>query len=331
MMKPGMVMLFAGAAALAGCAAEPARYGYAASYGATPPSFTSDRLATRPPAWAVLPAEAGRVLAVRMTEYANGIRQEVVLDGAGATPGENAITLEALLPPGRPFEGARDDLLRVERPSVEALGGELARAFPGMPMTISPEERANPQGAFGFASGTSGSTSCLYAWQYVAPDRSLTLAEGALATGSYPYSVRLRLCRDLPVARLLSLASELAIHSLVVTGAETRPQPSSAAAGDPLDIALEQPRRSRAIETDDLSRATGRRPRNAPRHGLLYPAGARLNRLRNDLRTRPAGVGGGSTVPLPDEVRGGSFVPVPGAGASARVDDLPLPRLKTAP
>ena len=194
---------------LAGCAASPS---LAPDYIGRYPGYEPVSDATVPSGAPIasLPASAGSVLSIRNMSFSNGLRQVIVLEGPAAMTGENTIVVEALTPPMVGVASGND--LRLAPPSDTEIQSELAKLFPTVAMQISGDVEHGPQGSFGYASGKSGGLNCLYAWEYLAPRRPLTLLEGASGTGVYPASVRVRLCRAEPLADLLA-----DMHRLTVT------------------------------------------------------------------------------------------------------------------
>ncbi len=194
---------------LAGCAASPS---LTPDYVGRYPGFESGRDSYLPAGapLASLPAAAGNVLSVRDTRFSNGLRQEIVLEGPHAMTGENKIVVEALTPPIAGVAPGND--LRLASPSDTEIQFELAKVFPDVAMEVSSDVEHGSQGPFGYASGKNGRLNCLYAWEYLAPQRPLSLLEGASGTGVYPASVRVRLCRAEPLADMLT-----DMHRLIVT------------------------------------------------------------------------------------------------------------------
>ena len=195
-----LTLILVSSIGLAGCAASPL---LAPDYIGRYPGAETALESTVPPdaALASLPGSAGSVLSVRDTTFSNGLRQTIVLDGPRAMTGENKIVVEALTPPMAGVAPGND--LRLASPSDADIQSELSKLFPGVVMQVSGDVERGPQGPFGYAAGKSGGLNCLYAWEYLAPRRPLTLIEGASGTGTYPASVRVRLCRVEPLADLL--------------------------------------------------------------------------------------------------------------------------------
>ena len=223
---------------LAGCAASPL---LAPDYiGRYPGAETAlESSVPTDAALASLPGSAGSVLSVRDTHFSNGLRQTIVLDGPRAMTGENKIVVEALTPPMAGVAPGND--LRIASPSDADIQSELSKLFPDVAMQVSGDVERGPQGPFGYAAGKSGGLNCLYAWEYLAPRRFLTLLEGASGTGAYPASIRVRLCRAEPLADLLA-----DMHRLVVT-------PPGTFAGRARVAQIQDPVREDALEA-------GRRP-----------------------------------------------------------------------
>ena len=316
---------------LAGCAASPL---LAPDYIGRYPGAEAVLDSTVPidAALASLPGSAGLVLSVRDTNFSNGLRQTIVLEGPAAMAGENKIVVEALTPPMAGVAPGND--LRLASPSDADIQSELSKLFPGVAMQVSGDVERGPQGPFGYAAGRSGGLNCLYAWEYLAPRRPLTLLEGASGTGAYPASVRVRLCRAEPLANLLA-----DMHRLIVTPPGTfAPRATVAQTQDPLredalEAAVGPVERMPVAE----SLATERRP---IRHVRLVRT---LMRQHGPARRRDPGVNapafGRSTVPpvpLPSDLAPSAAV-APAAVApvtrSATItaprfdqDSMPLPK-----
>ncbi len=204
-----LTLILVSSLCLAGCAASPF---VAPDYIGRYPGIETGRGTSLPTGapLASLPETAGSVLSVRDTQFSNGLRQEIVLEGPRAMTGENKIVVEALTPPMVGVASGND--LRLAPPSDSEIQFELSKVLPDVAMQVSGDVEHGPQGVFGYAAGKIGVLNCLYAWEYLAPQRPLSLLEGASGTGVYPASVRVRLCRAEPLANMLT-----DMHRLIVT------------------------------------------------------------------------------------------------------------------
>ncbi len=195
----------------------------------------ADKLGGEPPL-ASLPPAAGRVVVVRRTSYVNGVGQEIVLEGPHAMVGENRITVQALTTSRTDARGQTGEELKFATPSDTAVAAEIERQLPGMAMTIAGAPERDADGSIGYAMGSKGRLSCIYAWQYLAQERPLSFFEGISDTGVLPISVRVRLCREQPLAVLID---ELRGLRVTRPSAAIQPVPSvQAANGDALDAAV---------------------------------------------------------------------------------------------
>ena len=315
---------------LAGCAASPS---LAPDYIGRYPGYEPVSDATVPSGAPIasLPASAGAVLSIRNTSFSNGLRQVIVLEGPAAMTGENTIVVEALSPPMVGVASGND--LRLAPPSDTEIQSELAKLFPTVAMQISGDVEHGPQGSFGYASGKSGGLNCLYAWEYLAPRRPLTLLEGASGTGVYPASVRVRLCRAEPLADLLADMHRLTVTppggSRGITRVAQAPDPSRE---DALDAAVGPLDRLPVAETPTLERRAGRHVRST----RSSPRQRRFARPRRD-RELDAPIGRSSVppVPLPGDLTTGAASPAATAPAARSAtataprfdqDSMPLPK-----
>ena len=325
-----LALILVSSLCLAGCAAAPS---LAPDYIGRYPGYeaVSDAMVPSGAPIASLPASAGNVLSIRNTSFSNGLRQVIVLEGPAAMTGENTIVVEALTPPMVGVASGND--LRLAPPSDTEIQSELAKLFPTVAMQISGDVEHGPQGSFGYASGKSGGLNCLYAWEYLAPRRPLTLLEGASGTGVYPASVRVRLCRAEPLANLLA-----DMHRLTVTppggfgGIARVAQAPDPGREDALDAAVGPLERLPVSETPTVERRAGRHVRSA----RSSPRQRRFARSRRD-RELDAPVGRSSVppVPLPGDLTTGAASPAATAPAARSAtataprfdqDSMPLPK-----
>lgn len=293
------------------------------------------------PPLASLPAAAGRVVAVRRVPYGNGLGQEIVLDGPRAMAGENRITVEALTTAHTGLRGQGLEELKLGPPGDTDVEAEMERALPGVAMHLAPEPERGAEGPIGYAFGTAGRLSCLYAWQYLAAPRPVSLLEGMADTGVLPMSVRVRLCREQPVAALVGTLRGLRVtrpDGAIVPVAVRFPT-----GGDALDAAmgaLPSAASRDAVASPPASAGDGTRPARSRRHRVAArPASlrraARASRHPASPRA-PRGdavdIAGSPRVPLPGDVAAVAAPPrravvqaTPRA-ASDDMDAMPMPR-----
>ena len=299
------------------------------------------------PPLATLPAVAGRIVAVRRVPYANGFGQEIVLDGPRAMSGENRITVETLTTAQTGVRGMGIEELRLVPPTDTDIAAEMDRLMPGVTMHLAALPVRGTEGSIGYAFGTAGHLSCVYAWQYLAPARPLSLFEGGAGTGVLPMSVRVRLCREQPLAALVETMRGLRVlrpedSSLLVA---VQPQPG----GDALDAAMgalpttsshsiEAPQVLSPITAEDSARLTRRsRHRLAAsrkfRHRVTAQAAVLRRRVTSrvprehavDLARLPA-------VPMPGDIAATASKQLrveaspPPRSASLDSDAMPMPR-----
>ncbi len=289
------------------------------------------------PPLASLPA--ARVVALRRIPYANGFGQEIVLDGPRAMAGENRITVEALTTPHTGLRGQGLEELKLGPPTDTDVVAEMERALPGVAMQLAAAPAPGQDGPVGYAFGTAGRLSCVYAWRYVAPPRPVSLFEGASDGGVLPMSVRVRLCREQPVAALVETLSGLRV--LRPDGATAPAAARGLPGGDALDAAvgfLPVAARRDGAATESSAPASAKRGARAGRrrhhrvaawHGLRHRAAA-AGRDRAAPQGDAPGFAGSPRVPMPGDVAATAASP-PRAGAqpaprSASADAMPMPR-----
>lgn len=151
-------------------------------------------------ALAQLPAAAGRVVQVVERRYADGLAQNIILEGGRATRGENRIEVALRQKP----EGATatDNLVPLPATSDVAIASEIEARFAGMRMETVNILLQNRYGPYGMAAGRSANGErCIYAWQWIDdiadPGKSGTPGlASALISPPQPASLRVRLCRS---------------------------------------------------------------------------------------------------------------------------------------
>lgn len=336
MTVPRFVPLAASALCLSACAGAPS----GPSVGSYPAGGIGADGRARPAALASLPASAGRVVAVRRLPYANGFGQEIVLDGPRAMSGENLVTVRALTTATTGLRGQGAEELKLGRPTDTEIAAEMDRALPGVAMRLAPAPERGEAGAIGYATGTMGRLSCVYAWQYLEPARPLSLLEGAAGTGALPVSVRVRLCREQPAAALVEALRGLRVSrpdgpTEVAEVAEVRAPPSR----DALAAAVGSPPPAAGWDRTDADPASAEtaRPTHSRDHrspSVRHRAAARSPKVRLRASTRPerepsALSTGVARVPMPGDVSTNAerqrVLPAPASSGRTTAVDLGTP------
>lgn len=170
---------------LAGCAHE--EDGGAASLEALAPAATATR-ASRPRALVTLPAEIGRMIAIHDRTFADGVRQEINLDGGGAGLPRNTLIVLARTS----SQPTLDDVVPLAKPTEGEVRREISAAFPHVAMRVVERPSANAYGPYGLAIGrAAGGARCMFFWQWIEADR---MPPDAAVKG--PLSIRATLCRS---------------------------------------------------------------------------------------------------------------------------------------
>ncbi|WP_427026058.1 cellulose biosynthesis protein BcsN [Aureimonas ureilytica] len=159
----------------------------------------------------VMPGAGGpSILGVLERRYNNGVEQEIVLSGGGFVSSSNMMRVQFIGPVDESTSGrtalSERSLARTE------IGRELRQEFPGVAMVRSPLYVQNRYGPFGYATGRSGATACLYAWQRMSgtDDATLILRPRGII------NLRLRLCEaGASEAQLLSVMYGLGINAFL--------------------------------------------------------------------------------------------------------------------
>tara|TARA_R110002020_G_scaffold6357_2_gene26831 strand:+ start:1133 stop:2065 length:933 start_codon:yes stop_codon:yes gene_type:complete len=212
-MMPRLMAMMALALAATGCTTgnDPALL-----TGSTPP-VAPTLIADVAPDYAVayLPQVAGGVKAVRQSSGTNRIFQTILYPNPGYGDGENELMI-SIAPPS---SGAS----YFQAPTERQVTSEMRAALPGVAMRISSTVGQNPQGPFGYATGTpAGGGACIFAWQ-TARDigRADRAGFGKLARTHYAAKVRLRYCHpDMSEGALVSLMSGLRVREVSATTME---------------------------------------------------------------------------------------------------------------
>lgn len=177
--RTAMLVLAAAGIGLAGCAAPRQ-------------DIQNNTVAERKPlekAMVDMPPGGPAIVGVVERNYANSTTQEVVLSNRSHVPGQNVMSV-TLFGPVKLVTGT-DNLHPNDPLATMNAAREIREALPGVPMQVSNLYAQNKYGAFGYATGRTGSgDTCLYAWQRIrAPDLDSTLIsdQGTIA-------IRLRLC-----------------------------------------------------------------------------------------------------------------------------------------
>lgn len=213
---------------------------------------------------AMLPSGAGAIAQVRERAYQNGFGQEIAFRDGGKGLNRVEITVAAQAGSAGPNPAP------MAKPSEAGVKAEIAARFPGVPMQVVAQPRANAYGPYGLAVGRpSGAVRCLYAWQWIDNLRS---APGAAGAGQAA-SVRVRLCRsDATLDQLASHVDQLAIdltrRAAVPASLEhaARPPAGEAALRKP-----PEPVRAESLEPAKRS-AAERQPRRVAEIGLRPPS-----------------------------------------------------------
>ncbi|WP_244498142.1 cellulose biosynthesis protein BcsN [Aureimonas ureilytica] len=260
----------------------------------------------------VMPGAGGpSILGVLERRYNNGVEQEIVLSGGGFVSSSNMMRVQFIGPVDESTSGrtalSERSLARTE------IGRELRQEFPGVAMVRSPLYVQNRYGPFGYATGRSGATACLYAWQRMSgtDDATLILRPRGII------NLRLRLCEaGASEAQLLSVMYGLGINaflnhfSWVPYGAPPGPDASLGETGAPIyPVAPAGPPIGYTPPAPPEPVAAPPRPRRA------RPAAPRVERVA----APPPQV----IQPLPAPV--GPLVPPPPAAASAFPASAGLP------
>ncbi|MEL7272885.1 MAG: cellulose biosynthesis protein BcsN [Pseudomonadota bacterium] len=164
-------------------------------------------------AMAELPFEAGKVVEVVQSRYANGIRQKMVFQGDLETRGTNNLTLAMRVPQ----QSGRKDAAKISiaKPSRSVIAAEMRKVLPGMAMRWSNTLHTNAYGPYGYALGrASGNVRCIYGWQHLEGTKQDKYALWRKDSGKPQLSVRLRVCRaNVSSERLVDLMQNLRINA----------------------------------------------------------------------------------------------------------------------
>lgn len=266
------------------------------------------------------------IVGVLERRYNNGVEQEIVLSGGGGVAAPNTMRVQFIGPVDETTSGrtalSERSLARTE------IGRELRQEFPGVAMVRSPLYVQNRYGPFGYATGRTGATACLYAWQRMSgtDDATLILRPRGII------NLRLRLCEaGASEAQLLSVMYGLGINaflnhfSWVPYGAPPSPDASLGETGAPVYPVVEAPvppgySPPVAPEAAAPAPPPPRRARPAPVQRVSAPAPEPVV-----VPALPAPVGPfvpppppiGSAAPIPATAGAPSIVPGPAAQAPA--------------
>ncbi len=142
-----------------------------------------------PRAIAALPVAAGSVVTIRDHRYADGFRQDILLDGGAVRSIANGITVLAH-EDKRQGQPAASSFVPLAKPTKVSVATELRTQFPGIGMAVVDRPFKNAYGPYGLALGRGDKdVRCLYAWQWI--DDQAVLARESIAG---PLSLRARLC-----------------------------------------------------------------------------------------------------------------------------------------
>ena len=152
-------------------------------------------------ALARLPLGAGQVQTIREWRYANGVDQQISLDGATPKGLENFLEIAARTAGQR----VRPDLaVPMAPPTRASIESELIDRFPSMVMQVTERPLSNAYGPIGLAIGRGeDSLRCIYAWQWISDLRAIRPEQDSIAArlnlttslDGVPASVRVKLCR----------------------------------------------------------------------------------------------------------------------------------------
>ena len=234
--------LLLAAVLMTGCARDNADYRASAAG----PGFNSQAgvLAVAVPASgaaAFLPASAGRIIQVAERRFADGLSQDIILDGSRSAKGENHIEIAMRFQPQG--ETQTDNRVPLSKPSETAIASEIETRFPDVRMETVNVLLQNHYGPYGLAAGRRGNGErCIYAWQWIDDINNPTAPAtpglaSALVAPPQPVSLRVRLCRSgVSADQLAGLVNEL-----VVGGGRSRGQlpvlGQNGASGDALTAA----------------------------------------------------------------------------------------------
>lgn len=262
-----------------------------------------------------LPSGAGDVLAVRRHEDGGGLTQEIVYSGSDAVAGENRITVSL----GEPRARSDDGTSIAGRLTDAGLDESLHREFPGVAMTLADEPLRTRAGDMSIASGSKGSTNCIFGWLVSEPGR-LSLTDALKTTGQSTLTLRIRLCRAVPPATLKEIVRDIAFATPLGGGdAVWVANPTASVGLDGHEENGSDPAELRPSRHAVSRPHSGRRPvRVATRRG----------HARSGVDARASRLEPRDGVPLPDDV---AVAPQParvsqsiGLG-NTRASDLPFP------
>ena len=169
-------------------------------------------------ALARLPVAAGQVQTIREWRYANGVDQQISLDGATPKGLDNFLEIAVRTASQR----VRPDLaVPMAPPTRDSIEAELIDRFPSLMMQVTERPLSNAYGPMGLAIGKGeDSLRCIYAWQWISDLRSIRPEQDSIAArlnlstsmDSVPASIRVRLCRKYAtVDQLASYVTQLNI------------------------------------------------------------------------------------------------------------------------
>lgn len=161
-------------------------------------------------AFVMPPAGGPAIVGVLEQRYSNGLEQEIVLAGGGAVAAPNAMRIQFIGPVDSSTSGRTP--LSERSLAFTDIARELRAEFPGVAMARSPLYVQNRYGPFGYATGRSGATTCLYAWQRMTGTDHATLLLRPRGT----INLRLRRCEaGASEAQLLSTMYGLGINAFL--------------------------------------------------------------------------------------------------------------------
>lgn len=140
----------------------------------------------------IMPAPGGpTVISVIEERFSDAVEQKVVLGTDATNAGQNYLGIRMYGPMERETRGTKS--LGFRSLTAAALGGEIARAMPGVAMKTSTLFLRNSYGPFGYAYGrTEAGDSCIYGWQQLRSSE----AQRAGYRNAGAIQIRLRLCEN---------------------------------------------------------------------------------------------------------------------------------------
>ena len=201
-MRAGLLLCLA-ASLLAGCAAKPQ-------------AIYSGTLVERAPAeraFIDMPPGGPAILGVIQRTYSNATTQEITLENRASVVNENKFWVTMLGPVLQTT--APDNKYWPDQMSTLNVGREFGWYLPGIKMHVSNYYTQNKYGPFGYAIGSRGVDTCIYAWQRIASDNT----NGNWFSRQGAIILRLRYCAPhTSETALLTLMTSFTINSYFLSG-----------------------------------------------------------------------------------------------------------------